>query len=223
MPMEPSPRRHTASVPVRLAPPASLATVAALAFGAAGFGFGAFFYLVPFHRKAAQVERLTKELAQRPPANHRRVDLEAQNAAARAQAQMKALETKISEQLASAAPGITVGPQRMLVRFPDEKLFDARGPYLSKAGQETIQTLGQLLGAEVRRVVIAAPMGNATVPRWIRAQLPTPADLAAARAGTALKALVKGGVHAETVLAVIGTFTVQSPDAPPTLDFEIEP
>jgi hypothetical protein len=72
-------------------------------------------------------------------------------------------------------------------------------------------------------VLIAAPMGAASVPRWIRAQLPTPADLAAVRAGNALKAAVKGGMRAETVLAVIGSLTTDQPEATPTLDFEIEP
>jgi hypothetical protein len=133
---------------------------------------------------------------------------------------------QIAEQLGAVAPAISLGPHRMLVRFTEEKLFDARGPYLTRAGQEAIQTLGQLLGVQVHRVVIAAPMGGAVPPRWIRPQLPTPADLSAARAGNALKAVVKGGVRAETVLAVIGTFAADSPDSPdaiPSLDFEIEP
>jgi flagellar motor protein MotB len=215
-------RRNTLSAPVSGGPGVSLLAAAALAFGAAGLGFGAFFYLVPYHRKIAQLDRLGKELAARP-ANRPHVDVQGQDAGARAQSQMKALQTKIADQLAGAAPTVTPGAHRMLVRFSEEKLFDARGPYLTKAGQETIQTLGQLLGAQVHRVVIAAPMGGATVPRWIRAQLPTPADLSAARAGNALKAVVKGGVRAETVLAVIGTFTADQPDGTPTLDLEIEP
>jgi hypothetical protein len=220
--MQSFPRRPTASVPID-GPGISLLAMAALAVGAAGFGFGAFFYLVPYHRKAAQLDRANKELATRPPANRSHVDVQAQDAAARTQGQLKALQVRVADQLGAAAPAITIGPHRMLVRFSEEKLFDARGPYLTRAGQEALQTLGQLLGAQVHRVVIAAPMGGANVPRWIRAQLPTPADLAAARAGNALKAAVKGGVRAETVLAVIGSLTADQPDATPTLDFEIEP
>jgi hypothetical protein len=222
-PMEPSPRRNTVSAPVSLASGVSPVSTVALALGVAGVAFGAFFYLVPFHHKAAQVDKLTRELASRPPANRPHVDVQGQDAAAREQSQMKALEEKIAEQLAAAAPAVSIGPHRMLVRFSEEKLFDARGPYLSKAGQEAIQTLGQLLGAQVHRVIIAAPMGGANVPRWIRSQLPTPADLSAARTGNALKAAVKGGARADTMLAVIGSLTMDRPDATPSLDFEIEP
>jgi hypothetical protein len=60
------------------------------------------------------------------------------------------------------------------------------------------------------------------VPRWIRPQYPTPGDLSAARTGNALRALVKGGVHTEVVLAVIGSLAPEDPDTPATLDFELE-
>lgn len=215
-------RRTTVSSPaIEARSPSPLALVA-VAFGAAGFAFGAYFYIVPFQRKSAQVERLTRELAARPSARTGKVDLQSQDAAAREQSEMKVLQEQIGRELASVSPTITIGAHRMRVRLGDD-LFDARGPYLTKTGQEAIQALGQLLGARAHRVVIAAPMGGANVPRWIRGQLPTPADLSGARAGNALKAAVKGGVRAEVVLAVIGTLAVEEPDAAPTLDFEIEP
>jgi flagellar motor protein MotB len=200
----------------------SLALVAALAFGAAGFGFGTYFYAVPFHRNAAQLDRAQKELRARGDGAHPRVDLQSEDPAAHVVAQMKALQTQIEEKLAAAYPAVTLTATRMLVRFPEEKLFEARGPFLSKPGQESVQALGQLLADRAHRVVIAAPMGSGTVPRWVREQLPTPADLSAARAGNALRALVKGGVRAPSVLAVIGSL---APDegGPPVLEFEIEP
>jgi hypothetical protein len=212
--------------PTRRLPPeaqgASLALVLALAFGAAGFGFGAFFYLVPFHRKAAQLTQAQKELRARAEVRPR-MDVQGQDAAERLQSAMKSLQSQVEEKVGSAGAVVTLGPTRMLVRFPEEKLFDSRGPWFNKVGQDAVQTLGQVLGARVHRVVIAAPMGAGTVPRWVRPQLPTPADLSAARTGTALKALVKGGVRAETVLAVIGTVTADDAVGTPTLDFEIEP
>jgi flagellar motor protein MotB len=195
--------------------------VAALAFGAAGFGFGAYFYLVPFQRKAAQLERAQKDLHARSEASRPRVDLLSEDPAARRQAEMKALQARIEEKLAAAYPAVTVTPTRMVVRFPEEKIFEARGPWLSKAGQESVLALGQLLAERIQRVVIAAPMGTGTVPRWVREQLPTPADLSAARAGNALKAVVKGGVHAPSVLAVVGSLTSEEGGAP-VLELEIE-
>ena len=199
--------------------------VAVLAFGAAGFGFGAYFYLVPYHRKAALVERLSRELRARgaEPRLPAPPPVAADPAAARAQGAMKALEAEIGQRLASAGVTVTVGPQRLVVRLPEDKTFDARGPYLSKGGQETVEALGTILGTRVHRVVVAAPMGGATVPRWVRAQLPTPADLSAARAGNALKPLLKGGVRAEAVLAVVGSLVADDATPLPTLDFEIEP
>jgi hypothetical protein len=200
----------------------STVLAAALAFGAAGFGFGAYFYLVPFHRKAAQLDRAQKELRARESPGRPRMDVKGEDPAVRVQAAMKSLQAEIEEKLAAATPSVTVAPQRMVVRFPEEKIFEARGPWLSKPGQDLIQTLGQLLASRAQRVVIAAPMGVGTVPRWVRSQLPTPADLAAARAGNALKAVVKGGVRAPAVLAVVGSLSAEEGGAP-VLELEIEP
>jgi flagellar motor protein MotB len=216
-------RRPTVPAPILDQPGGlPLLMVAALAVGAAGFGFGAYFYAVPFHRKAAQLERAQKELAARPLAR-RRVDVQGEDVAARTAAQLKALEAQVRQQLDAAGATVTVGANRLVVRFTDEKLWDAHGPKLATAGQEAVQALGGLLGPRVHRVVISAPMGNAIVPRWVKGLLPTPADLSAARAGNALKAAVKGGARAETVLAVVGTLALPDTEGSPSLDFEIEP
>jgi hypothetical protein len=216
MPRSPS----LAALSIEGLPP--LLLVAALAFGAAGFGFGAYFYLVPFQRKATQLDRAQKELKARAEGLRGRVDVKSEDPAVRLQAQMASLKTEIEEKLAAAYPTVAVAPARMVVRFPEEKIFESRGPWLSKPGQESVQALGQLLGDRVKRVVVAAPMGTGTVPRWVRDQLPTPADLAAARSGNALKAVVKGGVRAPSVLAVIGALTGEEGGVP-VLEFEIEP
>jgi flagellar motor protein MotB len=211
--------------PPRGAPPApeglSTLLVAALAFGAAGFGFGAYFYLVPFQGKAAQLDRAQKELRARAEPLRPRVDAMADDPAGRLQWQMKSLQTQIETQLSVSTPTVTVGASRLLVRLPEERIFEARGPWLSKPGQEALQTLGRLLATRPHRVVIAAPMGAGTVPRWIRGQLPTPADLSAARAGNALKSLVKGGVLAPSVLAVVGSLGGVEVGGP-VLEVEIE-
>jgi flagellar motor protein MotB len=194
--------------------------VAALAFGAAGFGFGAYFYLVPFQRKAAQLDRVQKELRARTEKPRLCVSLESENITAHLEARVKSLGAQIQYQLSTATPTVTPGGTRLVVRFPEEKIFEARGPWLSKPGQQAVQSLGQLLASQAHRVVIAAPMGSGTVPRWIRGQLPTPADLSAARAGNALKSLVKGGVQAPAVLAVVGS--LGEAEGPPVLELEIE-
>jgi len=197
--------------------------VAALAFGAAGFGFGSYFYFVPFQRKAAQLDRVQKELRARSEPRPR-MDVRSEDAATRARNAMKSFKTEVEARLATAGATVILGPTRMIVRFPEERIFEARGPWLSKPGQELVQELGGILGARAHRVVIAAPMGNGTVPRWVKAQLPTPADLSAARAGNALKLLVKGGIRAEVVLAVVGSLQAEAGvEGAPTLDFEIEP
>src|SRR4051812_10174480 len=155
----------------------SIALVAALAFGAAGFGFGAYFYLVPFQRRAAQLARAQKELRAHGESARPRMDFKGEDPAARLQIEMKSLQARIEDKLAAAYPTVTLSATRLLVRFPEEKLFEARGPWLSKPGQESVQALGQLLADRVHRVVIAAPMGSGTVPRWVREQLPLPVDL----------------------------------------------
>jgi len=199
----------------------STLALVALAFGAAGFGFGTYFYLVPFQRKAAQLDRAQKELRARGESSRPRVDVRSEDPTARREADMKALQARIEEKLAAAYPSVTVAHARMVVRFPEEKIFEARGPWLSRPGQESVQALGQLLADRAQRVVIAAPMGAGTVPRWVREQLPTPADLSAARAGNALKTLVKGGARARSVLAVVGALAPEQGGVP-ALELEIE-
>jgi flagellar motor protein MotB len=217
------PNPRLAGPPPADLPGFSVAAVLALSLGAAGFGFGAFFYLVPFQRKSAEVTRLTKDLqrASAQPVATRPSPVEEREEAT--QAQLKALEGEVRQRLGPLGVTTTIEPHRLRIRFAEERLFDARGPYLSKSGQEALQTLGQLLGDRVQRVVIAAPMGGATVPRWIRGELPTPADLSAARSGTVLKMLIKGGVRAPTVFAVIGSLAADDPAALATLDVEVEP
>jgi hypothetical protein len=213
--------------PFPSAQPQGLSTVllAALAVGAAGFGFGSFFYAVPYRRTVAQLDKVQKELRSRPePSARRHVDVEAEDVAARHQAEMKALKATIDEKLPAAGATVNIGTHRMLVSLPEDKIFEARGPWLSKSGQELVQQLGGLLAGHSHRVVISAPMGSGTVPRWIKAQLPTPADLSAARAGNALKSAVKGGVRADIVLAVVGALAAENGvEGAPTLNFEIEP
>jgi len=206
---------------MRSTPPQTPALlVAALAFGAAGFGFGAYFYLVPYQRKVAQVDRLTRDVRTAQTQSRARFE-KLDSGGSELRSQLAALQAQIDQRLAGSGVIVTLGSHRMRLRFPEDKLFDARGPWLSKSGQEALLTLGQILAAKARRVVIAAPMGSTTVPRWVRGQFPTPADLSAARAGNTLKAIVKAGLTAPTVFAVIGSLASDAPTA--TLDIEVEP
>src|SRR5207247_5089130 len=117
VPPMPSPRRFEISgVDAR---GLSTLLMAVLAFGAAGFGFGAYFYLVPYHRKSAQLDRLTKEARARSEASRPRMELLRDDADARLQAQLQSLQGPIEARLAGAGATVTVGRHRLLVRFPE--------------------------------------------------------------------------------------------------------
>src|SRR5688572_14473284 len=94
--------------------------VAAMAFGAAGFGFGSYFYFVPFQRKAAQLDRAQKELRARSEPRPR-MDVRAEDAATRTQNTMKSLKAAVDEKLSAAGATVTLGPARMVISFPEDK------------------------------------------------------------------------------------------------------
>lgn len=236
--MQPSPR--AAPRPSARHRTSSWLSLGALALGAAGVGFAVYVYAVPYQRLAVELKRRSGELrsvaseaeARRMELDRLRSDLkEVQGARnqhlteeGRARSDLKVIKTQLEERLAGAKVQVHLEARRMLVRFPEETLFEARGPWFTRAGQEAIETFARTVGDRAGRVLVAAPMGGEAVPRWVRAQYPTPADLSAARAGNALRALAKAGVRADSTLAVIGLLA--GPDeanAPATLDIELEP
>jgi flagellar motor protein MotB len=223
------------SGPERAGVPVVVLGVAALA--AASVGFSTFLFLGPYQSVTSDLKRRSGELrafqseaeARAKEINRLRHDMvEVQGASGdivtaegRLRYELKRLKADLEQRLGPTGAIVTAGPRRVLVQFPEEAVFDARGPWLSKAGQDALQALAQVVGDRVRRVMIAAPLGSATVPRWVRPQYPMPGDLSAARAGNALRALVKDGVHAEEVLAVVGTLETGNDEAA-TLGVELE-
>lgn len=212
----------------------------ALALASAGLGFGGYIYAGPYQKAATDLKRCAGDVmtaraeaaSQQMELNRLKEDLSdargssnpSVTAEHRRRSELRLLKADVESRLAAAPFKMTVTPTRLRLRFPEDNLFEARGPAVSAAGQQVMSTLAAILKARpTTRILIAAPMHGAQVPRWTRAQYPTAADLSAARSGAALRHLVRAGVRSKTMLAVIGTLTDADEAAgAPTLEFEIE-
>ncbi len=214
-------------------------TLVGLALAAAGVGFAGYVYGVPYQRLLTELKRRASELraagtaaeAGRKEVERLKQDLAevrgARNmslgAEGRIRSDLKLIKTQVEQRL-PAGVAVVLEPRRMLIRFHEDAVFEARGPRLAKTGHEALTTLAEILADKASRLLIAAPMGGASPPRWVRAQFPSDADLSAARAVAALTALANAGVQAEAALAVVGSLAApKNPDAPATLDIEVEP
>lgn len=214
--------------------------VGALALAAAGVGFGAYTYFVPYQRQLTELKRRSGELRAVSTENEvRRKEVdrlkhdysEVQGARnerlsveGRIRSDLKVLKAQIEERLAPTGVQVVLSARRMMIRFSEDAIFDARGPVIHKAGQEALQALAEMLGDRTARLIISAPTGGVALARWVRVQFPTAADLSAARTGNTLKALAKAGIRADSALAVIGLMAApEDPSTPATLEIEIEP
>lgn len=217
----------------------SLLTLFAAALGAAGVGFGAYVYAVPYARVSRELKRQSGELmAEQTQLETQLRELEqikqdlAQTRGPSALAEgawrvdfkliAAGYERKLGE-LGLKGARVDLQAARLRVVFPEDAVFDGRGPWFTKNAQAALEALGQSVGSKAGRVVITAPMAGGKVPAWVRDTHPTPADLSAARVRTALKALQKGGVPGASLWGVTAGGPTGAEDGPATLELDIEP
>jgi flagellar motor protein MotB len=218
----------------------TLAAVVGLGLGAAGIGFAGYVYFVPYRHMLIDLKRRSGELrALRTTAEASQKELDrvkvdfaevqgARNqrltAEGRVRTDLKLMKTELEQRLGGAGVTVTLEPHKLVAALPEDAVFDARGPVLTRQGQDAIRAVAEVIGDKAARLLVAAPMGGVPLARWVRAQFPTPGDLSAARVGNVLKALARDGAQAQNILAVVGTVApAADADKPATLEFELEP
>ncbi len=210
-----------------------------LASAAAGVGFAGYVYFAPYQRvltqlkrqgadltaartaleaKTKEVERLKEDLTEVRGARNQRLSVEG-----RTRVELKLIKGQIEEKLAPAGVKVTMEARRMVIRFPEDAVFQGRGALLGEPGLKAVQLVAQAVGDKAGRVLVAAPMGGTAVARWVRGDFPTAADLSAARSGNVLRELVKAGLRAPSTIAVIGSTTgPEAANEHATLDIEVD-
>jgi flagellar motor protein MotB len=210
--------------------------IAAIGVGAAGLGFGLYVHQVPFRGLQGELKRRAMELktlrneAERAKLEIERLrgDVRDANRARQAKPthdrrpEVVALRLLLEERLKGVEVTVVGDRGRVRVRFPENDLFDARGPVITREGQERLRELGRLVAGHALLVRISAPLGNAAVARWTKAQFRNPTDFSVARVRNALRALERSGLPDDVLVGVIAATSPEG-QAAATLDVEIEP
>lgn len=210
--------------------------IAALGLGAAGLGFGLYVHQVAFRGLQGELRRRNAELkslhneADRAKLQIERLRGDLRDAARAREAKpthdrrpgVVALRMLLEERCKGAQVTLLGDRGRVRVRFQENDVFDARGPVLSRDGQERLSQLGQLVVGQALLVRVSAPLGEAAVARWTRTLFRDPTDLSVARVRNALRVFERSGLPEGVLVGVIAT---AAPDAQhaATLDVEIEP
>lgn len=213
----------------------SLPTLLALALAAMAIGFAGFTYAVPYARAVRELKRKSGELlAERADAAAKRSELTAIKRDLAAQSggdvsaegtwrtDLKVTAATVQQRLAGVGAKVGIEGRTLRVTFPEDALFDGRGPWFSKQGQSAIDSISQVLAQQAGRILVAAPMGGAKPPRWVADKYPNPGDLAAERVRTTIRALAKANPAQGALWGV--TIGASGPEnSSPTLVLEVEP
>lgn len=218
-----SPSASPAAAPASSADPGKPGLLAwlplvAVALGAAGLGFAAFAYAVPY-RKAqrdlkmargdllqarADVAGLERELGQL------RVDLaEAQRAAGEALVRVRSetavLRLQLQEQVKSAPTGsvdVQVDGRGVTVKVAADYAFADGGAALSSDGTALFRAMGRAIGKAANRVTVTAPLGRARLSPEVAKAFAKAEDLVAERVRVVVHALAQAGVPTNVVWGV---------------------
>ncbi|MCG5054735.1 MAG: hypothetical protein KA712_17370 [Myxococcales bacterium] len=198
--------------------PLPLATLIAVALGAAGLGFAMFVYAVP-HRKAVRELKVARGVLMQARADaagrereivQLRHDLgvaqqAAGDALSRVRSETTVLRSQLQEQMSSAPAGavnVEVEARGVSVQLADDFLFVAGGDKLSAEGLSSLRVMGHAIGRGAARVLVTAPMGRAGVPDELSDTYTRVEELAAARVKAVVKALEQAGVPEGVVWGV---------------------
>jgi hypothetical protein len=216
---------------------------------AAGLGFGAYVYVVPYskmeraagnNQSAIADERRAAEsaIAEREKL---KADVEKYKAAvadkaateAKAKTTLDALATTLKPGLEALGGTLATGAESVGVTFPAAKLIDANGIDVSDAGTAAIKIIGETAKKDDAKIRIRARSSAAAPPKELRSLFHTAGEMNAVRAARVMSSLEHAGV-APARITIVGDTEKGQPRAargkkggvPPASDrveLEIEP
>jgi len=191
-------------------------------FGAAGAGFAAYLFLIPYADLRDELSRRTEEASAARSAADEVVkdrdrlkaeaakggDVDAARLARTAIFRQKsdAFAMQLKRELGPLGADVVLGPDRVVVRIPESSVFEGQGADISETGERTLRLLGDALKAQTAvRAIVAAHLDETPVPANLRDLFPTTWELSAARATLAVRFLhEEGGVPWRLLLAAAG-------------------
>jgi len=189
------------------------------AAGAAGVGFAAYLFFVPYQRATRELERRSADLAAQrarvQELSRERDDLNADASQlnltpdrrlrmAKFQSVQGALSDKLKAELAPFAAEVRSSGDRILVRFGEGAVFEGRTADISENGEKALEALGAAVkGATGVRVLVSAYLDASPPPKELRDLFPSNWELSAGRATNAVRYMVEEA-HVPSALVMAG-------------------
>lgn len=184
------------------------------AFGAGGLGFAVYLFLVPYGKAEDELQRRSNEIlagrAQVAELQKERDRLKAEGGRAavsqdralrmaKFRGAVEPLTARLRKDLAGAE--VQSSEERIVVRFPEEAVFEGKGADLSEAGENTLKSFGDLVKEMSGvRILVTARLDKTPVPRDMRDLFPTNWELGAARATNCVRFLADDGAVPPSLL-----------------------
>ena len=195
---------------------------------AAGLGFGAYVYVVPYSKMERAVgsnqSAIADERRAAESANAEReklkADVEKYKAAAADKTATEAKAKTTLDALTTLKPGlealgasVTTSPESVGVSFPSAKLIDANGIDVSDAGTAAIKIIGETAKKDNAKIRIRARSSAAAPPKELRSLFHTAGEMNAVRAARVMSSLEHAGV-APAKITIVGDTEKGQPRAP---------
>ena len=195
---------------------------------AAGLGFGAYVYVVPYSKMERAVGNNQSAVADErraadsvvPERDKLKADVEKYKAAAadkaatdaKAKTTLDALSGVLKPGLEALGATLTSGTESVGVSFPSNKLIDANGIDVSDGGMAAIKIIGETAKKENAKIRIRARSSAAAPPRELRSLFRTAGEMNAVRAARVMSSLEHAGV-APAKITIIGDVEKGQPRA----------
>jgi hypothetical protein len=186
---------------------------------AAGLGFGAYVYVVPYskmeraagnNQSAVADERRAAEsaIAEREKL---KADVEKYKAAAadkaateaKAKTTLDALAATLKPGLEALGASLTTSPDAVGITFPSAKLIDANGIDVSDAGTAAIKIISETAKKDNAKIRIRARSSAAAPPKELRSLFRTAGEMNAVRAARVMSSLEHAGM-APARITIVG-------------------
>jgi hypothetical protein len=196
---------------------------------AAGLGFGAYVYVVPYskmeraagnnqsaiadERRAAESAIAEREKLKTDVEKYKAAAADKATTEAKAKTTLDALTVTLKPGLEALGGTLTTGTESVGVSFPAAKLIDANGIDVSDAGTAAIKIIGETAKKDDAKIRIRARSSSAAPPKELRSLFHTAGEMNAVRAARVMSSLEHAGV-APARITIVGDIEKGQPRAP---------
>jgi hypothetical protein len=195
---------------------------------AAGLGFGAYVYVVPYskmeravgnnqsavadERRAAESAVAERDKLKADVEKYKAAAAEKSATEAKAKTTLDALSGTLKPGLEALGGTLTTSAEAVGISFPSNKLIDANGIDVSDGGMAAIKIIGETAKKDNAKIRIRARSSAAAPPRELRSLFRTAGEMNAVRAARVMSSLEHAGV-APAKITIIGDVEKGQPRA----------